>query len=118
MLYEIAFTIDEAVEFATKYKLLTATQRKCDPASSDYFSIQMTFDYIVRRAKLRGAKLCIPFSSKYPWIIRLYSNYSMHKVSYSLEEEEKRVAVAMELLCNGQPPLWWWSAEQGPGPNR
>ena len=106
--YGIAFTHEEAIDFARKHKLV------CEgPGTKDgYWHVVRTVDHIVWRTRLTGAKLARPHSTKYRWIIELYTNETMYDVPYSRKERRERVARAMEMLGNGQRALWWWSCNQ------
>ena len=106
--YGIAFTHEEATAFARKHKLLRE-----GPGDKDgYWHVVCTVDHIVWRTGLTGAKLERPHSTKYRWMIELYTNETMYEVPYSRKAKKERVARAIEMLGNGQRALWWWSCNQ------
>ena len=101
-------TTEEAVAFARKHNLFRE-----EPGDEDgYWHVVSTVDHIIYRARLTGAKLGRPQSTKYRWMIELYTNETMYEVSYSRKQKKERVARAIEMLGNGQRALWWWSRVQ------
>ncbi|KAI0739483.1 hypothetical protein C8Q80DRAFT_1199008 [Daedaleopsis nitida] len=111
--YGFAIRSEDAVAFAEKHGLVG----KIDPNLAPWCHLSATCSYICREARLYGARLAMPRSSEYDWVIELFDNYDMDERLYTDKQMKKRVAHALGLLGEyGQEPLWWWSSDGISGP--
>ncbi len=113
--YGTGFNRSDAIEFVREHNLLTKYQQEYDAKGQNYHTVTATVEHIIRRAKLPGAKLAYPFSDDYKFILEMWTNYNMRGVRRSYRDPRAQVTKASELF-GGRPVLWWWSAEQRPGP--